>query len=184
MKRTRSLAITGLLIALSVILTRFASFRVAIGGVEGIRIGFGSMPNIVAGIVLGPWHGAISGAFSDILGFMLSPMGGGYMPHFTLSSALMGAIPGMVFRLFNQSRERSQASILHLGISVLCGIGVVSCGLTPYFLHSLFGMDYRVIMPPRILAGAIETLTYSMVLKTIYSPVTRITLKAHASAYK
>ncbi len=96
----------------------------------------------------------------------------------------MGAIPGMVFRLFNQSRERSQASILHLGISVLCGIGVVSCGLTPYFLHSLFGMDYRVIMPPRILAGAIETLTYSMVLKTIYSPVTRITLKTHASAYK
>jgi len=34
------------LIALSIILTRFASLRIAIGGVEGIRIGLGKLPII------------------------------------------------------------------------------------------------------------------------------------------
>ncbi|MGI6627365.1 MAG: folate family ECF transporter S component [Bacillota bacterium] len=179
MKRTRSLAMTGILIALSVILTRFASFRLAIGGIEGIRLGFGSMPNIIAGIVLGPWYGAIAGAFSDVAGFMLSPMGV-YMPHFTLSSALMGAIPGAVFRLSKQNKERAQASIVHLGIAVFCGTAIVSWGLTPYFLHVIFGLDYRVIMPPRLVAGAIEIMTYSMVLKTVYSPVSRIALRTQA----
>ena len=91
------------------------------------------------------------------------------MPHFTLSSALMGAIPGAVFRLSKQNKERAQASIVHLGIAVFCGTAIVSWGLTPYFLHVIFGLDYRVIMPPRLVAGAIEIMTYSMVLKTVYS---------------
>jgi len=58
MKRARAMAVTGFLIALSVILTRFASFRVAIGGIEGIRVGIGSLPNMMAGILLGPWYGS------------------------------------------------------------------------------------------------------------------------------
>ena len=41
----------GLFIALSVILTRIASLRIAIGSVEGIRIGLGKLPIILGGII-------------------------------------------------------------------------------------------------------------------------------------
>ena len=81
----------GLLIALSIILTRIASIRIAIGGIEGVRIGFGGLPIILGGIMFGPLAGGIVGGVSDILGYIVNPIGA-YMPHFTLSSALTGII--------------------------------------------------------------------------------------------
>ncbi|HHX10807.1 MAG TPA: folate family ECF transporter S component [Firmicutes bacterium] len=180
MKRTRAMAVTGFLIALSVILTRFASFRVAIGGIEGIRVGIGSLPNMMAGILLGPWYGFIAGAFSDILGFVISPMGG-YMPHFTLTSALFATLPSVVFRILSRGRKQSEPSLFQLAVSVACAVVVVSWGLTPYFLNSLFGLDYRVIMPVRIVEGIITIAAYPAVLKAIYSPVTKIALKAQTT---
>ena len=57
---------------------------------------------------------------------------------------------------------------------------MVSWGLTPYFLNSLFGLDYRVIMPVRLVEGIITIAAYPVVLKTIYSPVARMALKAGA----
>jgi len=48
LSRTRRLVILALMISLNVILARFASVRIAIGGVEGIRIGLGNFPVIFA----------------------------------------------------------------------------------------------------------------------------------------
>ncbi|HHY68973.1 MAG TPA: folate family ECF transporter S component [Firmicutes bacterium] len=182
MARTRSLVMTGLLAGLSVILTRFASFRLVIGNVEAIRIGFGALPNIMAGIILGPKYGAIAGAVSDVVGFFLSPMGLGYMPHFTLCAALMGAIPGIVFSFLNRNEEKANPPHSYLLIAVFSGIALVSCGLTPYFLHLLYGIDYRIIMPPRIISGAIEIAIYSYVLKFVYAPVAKFALGVGGSS--
>ncbi|MFH0926580.1 MAG: folate family ECF transporter S component, partial [bacterium] len=74
----------GLLIAMSIILTRIASLRIAIGGVEGIRIGFGGLPIILGGVLFGPLSGGLIGAISDVVGYFINPMGA-YMPHFTLT---------------------------------------------------------------------------------------------------
>ena len=182
MSRTRSLVVTSLFIALSVILTRFASFRLLIGGIEAIRIGFGALPNIMASILLGPLYGAISGALSDIIGFILSPMGPGYMPHFTLCSALMGTIPGVVVRFLNRDKEKTSIPFSHLFAAVFSGIALVSCGLTPYFLNYLYGMSYRIIMPPRLISNAIETVLYSYVLKLIYIPVAKMAVRSQVIA--
>ncbi len=166
MRGLRSLVMTALMSALSVILTRFASIRISIGAVEGIRLGVGSLPYILTGIVLGPGYGATAGAISDLAGFFLSPIGG-YMPHFTVTAALTGAIPGAVFRLL-QPGSRNTAKVLPL----FCGIGastvLVSWGLTPYFLHTLFGLDLRVVMVPRIAAGIIELPVYVFIVKAVY----------------
>ncbi|MEI6157806.1 MAG: folate family ECF transporter S component, partial [Atribacterota bacterium] len=89
---TRSVVLQGLLIALGVILTRFASIRVSIGGIEGIRIGVGTLPIMMAGILMGPLSGSLVGCLVDIIGYALNPMGP-YMPHFTLTAALYGFIP-------------------------------------------------------------------------------------------
>lgn len=172
MKRLRLLTATALMIALSVVLTRFASLRIAIGGVEGVRLGLGALPNVLAGVTLGPIYGAVSGGIADVVGFALSPMGG-YMPHFTLSAALTGAIPGLVFRLF-QPKRRGPAAVLPLAASIAAGTVIVSWGLTPYFLHTLFGLDYRVILIPRIVAGLIEVPAYTFLVKAVYARVARL----------
>lgn len=51
---TQKLVYMAFFSSLSIILTRFASFRFFIGSIEGIRIGFGGLPIIFSGILFGP----------------------------------------------------------------------------------------------------------------------------------
>jgi len=146
----------GLLIALSIILTRIASLRIAIGGVEGIRIGFGGLPIILGGIIFGPLAGGIIGGFSDLLGYFINPIGV-YMPHFTLTSALTGIIPALVLKL----SQKNETNVLELGIAIAVGQIVTSLVLVPYFLHILFGLPWKVLILPRIISEPIQIFIYT-----------------------
>ncbi len=63
-----------MLISLNIDLRRIASIRIAIGGIEGIRIGFGALPVILAGIMFGPTAGGIVGAAGDMVGYYINPL--------------------------------------------------------------------------------------------------------------
>jgi ECF transporter S component (folate family) len=155
----------GLLMALAIILTRIASLRIAIGGVEGIRIGLGRLPIILGGIIFGPLVGGIIGAFSDLIGYFINPIGV-YMPHFTLTSALAGMIPAFVLSLF---RKKEELKTLELGIAITAGQVITSIILISYFLNIVFGLPWKVLLPPRIVAEPIQifiyTYTINMILK-------------------
>lgn len=158
----------GLLIALSIILTRVASIRIAIGGVEGIRIGLGRLPIILGGIIFGPLAGGLIGAFSDLLGYFINPIGV-YMPHFTLTSALTGIIPAAILGLM----KKDKPNIFDLGIAITVGQITTSLVLVPYFLHLLFGLPWAILIVPRLIAEPINiviyTYTISLILKRCYS---------------
>ena len=68
---------------------------------QNIRLGFGEIPVILSGIMLGPVYGAITGALADLIGYPFNPMGP-YFPGFTLSSALTGLLPGLMSLLFRK----------------------------------------------------------------------------------
>lgn len=137
----KEITYTSFLIVLNIILTRIASIRLAVGGVEVVRIGFGSFPVILAGIILGPFAGGIVGAVGDIIGYTINPMGV-YMPHFTLTAALRGIIPGLVIKFF----KTDDISIWHIVTAVFIGQMITSVLLVSYFLHMLFGIPlwYRI----------------------------------------
>jgi len=141
----------GLLIALSIILTRVASLRIAIGGIEGIRIGFGGLPIILGGVLFGPLSGGLVGAISDLVGYFINPMGA-YMPHFTLTSALTGIIPALVLKL----SQKNEPNVLELGTAIAAGQIITSLVLVPYFLHTLFGFPWKILMPSRIIGVPIN----------------------------
>jgi len=146
----------GFLIALSIILTRVASLRIAIGGVEGIRIGLGGLPIILGGIIFGPLTGGIIGAFSDLLGYFLNPMGV-YIPCFTLTSALTGIIPAAILYFI----KKDEPNVLQLGIAIATGQIITSIILVPYFLHTLFGLPWKILMLPRIIGVPIHIFIYT-----------------------
>lgn len=156
-ERTREIAFVGILIAMGVVLTRFASLRISIGGVEGVRIGFGTFPTILSGLLFGPLLGALTGAFADIIGFALSPMGP-YFPHFTLTAALYGVLPGILIHLPLRSK------ICRILLAVAIPQVSVGCLLTPYFLHTLFGMPWKVLLIPRLISTPIIVLLYVLLL--------------------
>lgn len=159
-EKTREIAFVGILIAMGVVLTRFASIRVAIGGIEGIRIGFGTFPTILSGLLFGPFLGALTGALADIIGFALSPMGP-YFPHFTLTAALYGALPGILVHL--PLRSRTHRVLLAVAVPQV-GVG---CLLTPYFLHTLFGMPWKVLLIPRLISTPLTVLFYTLLLLSL-----------------
>jgi len=161
---SRKITTIGLLMALAIILTRIASLRIAIGGVEGIRIGLGRLPIILGGIIFGPLAGGLIGAFSDLLGYFINPIGA-YMPHFTLTSALTGIIPATILILM----RKNEPNVFDLGVAITIGQVITSIMLIPYFLHILFGLPWKILLPPRIVAEPIQifiyTYTINMILK-------------------
>ena len=164
MKRmdTHRLVTLGLLVGLNIILVRFASVRISIGGVEGIRIGLGSFPVVFAGLFLGPAAGGMAGALGDILGFILNPMGV-YMPHFTLSAALTGMIPGLVLTLMGRDR----VTFIRLAIASGAGLFVTSMVLVPCFLKMLFGLPLWTTLPPRAVSFCFTVPLYALFAERI-----------------
>ena len=152
----------GLLIALSIILTRIASLRVAIEGVVGIRIGLGRLPIILGGIMFGPLAGGLIGAFSDLLGYFINPIGA-YMPHFTLTSALTGIIPATILILM----RKDEPNVFDLGIAITIGQVITSIILIPYFLHILFGLPWKVLILPRVISEPIQVFIYTYIINII-----------------
>lgn len=120
MRRTsriiRRLTGSAFLIALSVILTRFLSSYLAIGGANSLRIGLGTIPIMVGSLVFGPVYGGVIGAAGDLVGALLFPVGP-YNPGFTVSALLQGVLPYYTVRLFS-GRSKSQA----IGTALLFGI--------------------------------------------------------------
>jgi len=161
---TKKLARLSFLIALSIILTRILSLRIAIGGVEGIRIGFGALPVIFAGIAFGPLAGGIVGAISDIVGYFINPMGA-YMPHFTFTVFLTGFIPGILMRIIGGNK----GSYWQLLVAIAAGQIVSSVILVPIFLQMLFGVPFEVTILPKVISQAIMIPVYAYMCRVLFS---------------
>jgi len=159
---TKKIAYLSFLTALTIILTRILSIRIPIAGVEGVRIGFGALPIIFAGVAFGPVAGGIVGALGDLLGYFINPMGA-YMPHFTFTSFLTGFIPGvMVFYVLKRCR-----TLPIIFISIAVGQIISSLILVPYFINTLFGVPFTVLMPPRVVSQLINIPIYAYFIKLL-----------------
>ncbi|MCF8009365.1 MAG: folate family ECF transporter S component, partial [Halanaerobiales bacterium] len=136
--------------------------RFAIGGVEGIRIGFASLPIIIGGIFFGPVIGGLIGGIADILGYFINPLGA-YMPHFTLTSFLTGFIPGLVIYYgFNH-----KINTYSLVISIMTGQVISSVILVPVFLQMLFSIPIKVTIVPKIVGEGINIFLYTYIIKVL-----------------
>ena len=158
---TQMLTRMALLIALNIILTRFLSVRIPLGGVEGMRIGFGSLPVVFAGIFLGPLAGGLVGAIGDLIGYFINPIGA-YMPHFTLTAVLRGVIPGVIILLARRGRQ--EIGIFPLFVAVCSTLVITDIFMVPYFIESLFGLSRVITVPPRIIQNAISIPAYTVLL--------------------
>lgn len=158
----KKMVYSSLLITLAIILTRVLSLRFAIGGVEGIRIGFGSLPIIFGGIMLGPAAGGIIGALSDVLGYFINPLGA-YMPHFTFTAFLSGFIPGVLMHYVFSKKM----TYLYIFISIAVGQIISSVILVPLFLDMLFGVPYKVTVLPKILGEAVNITLYTYFIRIL-----------------
>lgn len=122
--KTAVLVKAALLAAVSIILTRFFSYMVPLGGLPVLRIGFGNLPLIISGMMFGPLVGAVVGIVSDIVGYLINPMGGAYFPGFTLTAALYGFMSGILFQQLKIHKQRINFNIVNAVTIMLFAIGI------------------------------------------------------------
>lgn len=157
---TRILTQAAFLVALSMVLTRFASIMVF----PTLRIGFGETPLIISGMLFGPIVGGITGAAADLIGVVVNPQG---PPHFgfTLSSMLWGIIPGLYVMYFRRRGDKSNifSPIRVVTIVITCYI-LISIGLNTYWLSHLYNKGIVVLLPSRIIAALVNIPIQSIII--------------------
>ena len=162
---TQMLTRMALLIALNIILARMISIHIPFGGVEVLRIGFGPLPVIFAGIFMGPLAGGIVGAIGDFCGYFINSAGGAYMPLLTVNAALRGVAPGIVALLF--SKGKRQTGLFPLFLAVFCTLILTDVFLLPYLLELFFGLSRVITLPPRIIQNAVTIPVYTAILYSL-----------------
>ncbi len=137
--RTRTLVYCALLVALSALLGGGLSIKSFVLGSYSLKIGFGVLPVLLAGVWFGPLWGGAVGALADLTQAMLFPMGA-YMPWFSISGALFGVIPGLCFLKTPEVRP------LRAFIAVAAALLVTSVGVNTFLIVTLYGSPWEIIV--------------------------------------
>ena len=142
--KTHTIAYIALLIALQVVLGRFAGIMTPI-----VSISFSFIPLVVNAIVFGPICATVSSAIADIIGALLFPQGLGiYFPGYTVSAALNGLIYGLML-------YRKPKRLWRISLTCLIQGLFISLGLSTYWVYMMTGKGYMAILPTRFLQNAI-----------------------------
>lgn len=144
--KVKTIVYMGLLVSISIILTR--GFGIMIG--NSIRISFGNVPIMLSGILFGPVAGAVTGIAADLVGFMIRGQGT-FFPGFTLSAALTGLIPGLLYLGYRGKKPSLPRIILIVAIVNI----FISFMLNTFWLSIMFNKGFLALLPGRIIARLI-----------------------------
>ena len=144
MKKTniKRLVTISLLIALSVVLSRFLSITTPIA-----KIGFAFLPIAFAGIWFGPVYGGLTAMVADIIGATLFPSGA-FFPGFTLTAFLTGAVYGLLL-------YKKELKLPRICVAVLIITLFLHLGLNSVWLWMITGRAIMVMLPTRLLNNAV-----------------------------
>ncbi len=166
----RRLTSMAILIALQIVLARFAGIQVN----EGLRISFEAIPIILAGIWLGPMAGFVVGFLSDLFGTLISGYGI-YFPPLALTPILNGVLPGLCYRyLFKSNMNLIKCVAMIVATEIITSLVLGTYTLTWY---------YQLFLPEKVKTFEILFVLRLSKFATIACDTLIIWL-VHKSAYK
>ncbi|MDE7389947.1 MAG: folate family ECF transporter S component [Lachnospiraceae bacterium] len=124
MSKPLNLAITAMMLALSVVLGYLSNMSIPFLGTNTIKIGFDVFPIIIIAVMFGPVPAGIAGGLRDIIGYLLAPMGA-YIPGFTISYILIGMIYGVAFYKEKMTLKRIIVTELIVTVFINLFLGVL-----------------------------------------------------------
>ena len=150
------LVVCAMLTALGVVLGGMLSIPAMPFGSYTLKIGFGVLPVIIAGVLYGPGYGAIVGALCDLLQALIFPKGA-YMPWFTIVGMLFGFIPGLFFM------KNHKPGFLRILLAVAVGqiTGSVICN--SLLMIWLYGSPWQIVFA-RMINQAVMIPLYSVLV--------------------
>jgi ECF transporter S component (folate family) len=115
----RRITLSGMLIALAIILERFLSIPIGLTN----RIAFGSAIVIASSLMVGPFYGMIVGAATDIFGFMIfNATGLVFTPFVTVGYVVLGFLPYFLYRAFQNRFFQQYGMFLLQGLLLFISV--------------------------------------------------------------
>lgn len=178
---TQNLVMMAALIAIQIILTRFFSIQT-----DTLRISFGSIPLVLAGMWLGPLCGAIVAVIADVLGTIIQGYGA-WFPPLVLGPLATGIISGIstkyVFRSpLAETRDTWKVALTVIITGILSSFVFGLVGSTLYSIimkgnttafHILFWSNLLQRLATKPLTIAVDTVVVVIVNRAVYKPVVR-----------
>jgi len=155
-KKTKLIVLSGLFIALNVILTRIIKPI----DLPTVRLSFGFIANSFGAIILGPVLGGVVSALSDIIGFSLFP-NGTFFPGFTISAFLGAFIYGAVLR-------KNPGSIYRIIAAVLLVTVVVDLILNTVWLSILLNKAWTAFVTIRMVKALLFMPVQVIIIKLLW----------------
>ena len=179
---TQNMVMMAALIAIQIILARFFSIQT-----DTLRVGFESIPVILAGMWLGPVCGAVVAVAADILGTIIQGYGA-WFPPLVLGPLSVGILSGLSAKyLFRSSLAETRdipkviftvvtVSILNSFVFGLIGSTLYSCIMvrqdtTVFWV--LLGTNFVQRLMTKPLTIAVDTIVVTIVNRAVYKPVVR-----------
>jgi len=148
----QSLTLGAMLTAVSIVVGIFCKNFLNFG--NGLfRITFENFPIILSGLLFGPVVGAIVGAASDMLSYILSTQTFAISPIVTLGAASIGAVSGIVSRFFSKKNSATKVFVSAGTAHFVGSIVIKSFGLYAYY-----GSAVLVRIPLYFLITILESL--------------------------
>ena len=162
-----------LLTSISVVLKVFLGIPVNLFGgfVKDINLS----PTVImfSGMSLGPWYGAAIGAITDVLVYLVRPLGS-YNPIFTITNALIGLIPALFF-LKSPRRTLWRISLSTSVTQTLCSfvintLALILLGFMPAKIAWFRALSTFVMLPLHIFLIYMLTRASEKYLPFLVSP--------------
>lgn len=161
-----------LFVALQIVLSRYLCYQLS----HSTRISLANVPNILAGIWLGPVSGGVVALVSDVLGMLLQPSSGVYFPPLAIAPILLAMGAGYLVRWLPGDRKGWAVPVAILVGELLSALwGTLS--LTWYYQlfvkQITFGEMLILRMPWKLVLGVLDTLVACLLHKCLYERVIR-----------
>ena len=126
----RALCLAALLAAMSLILGKF--LQIPTPCAEFVRISFENLPVILAGILLGPIAGAMTGVVADLVGCLAY----GYTinPLITLGAGAVGLVAGLLGWLLARTPLLCRLSVSAVAAHLVGSVGIKTAGIAAWYM--------------------------------------------------
>lgn len=144
MSKIKKIIIAGLMLATTIVLSRFLSIKTPI-----VVISFSFIPLMLSGILLGPWWTMMIAGLADLIGALLFPFGA-YFVGYTITSLLAGFVYGL-FLHRKDEKLNNKKFVLKLIISCLIVLIVCNGLINSLWIYITSKKAIMAILPTRLL---------------------------------
>lgn len=143
MSKSKKVVLSGLLLAVLIVFSRFVSIKTPI-----LVISFSYIPIMLSAILLGPLYSTLIAGLGDLIGALLFPFGA-YFPGFTITAALSGLVYGLLLYSKNSKYFTGKNLIIRLIISSIIVLGIIDLPIYSLMIHLLYSKAFMAVLIPR-----------------------------------